>query len=47
MTAFLHLNRRRLATSVDEAERMFLSLAGGEMDQPAFTDWVRTHLRQT
>jgi death-on-curing protein len=40
----LLLNGYELAASVDEQERIVLSVASGELDREQFTLWVRQHV---
>ena len=44
MEVFLVLNSYEIEASVDEQERVFLSLAAGEVKREEFTDWVKAHL---
>ena len=44
MEVFLVLNGYEIEASVDEQERVFLSLAAGEVEREEFTDWVKAHL---
>lgn len=45
LEVFLVLNRYELHSTVDEAERIVLGVAAGEIDRAEFLSWVRTHLR--
>ncbi len=40
----LRLNRFDLPTKVDEAERVVLAVAAGEMSREAWTQWVQQHI---
>ena len=44
MEVFLVLNGYEIEASVDEQERVFLSLAAGEVEREEVTDWVKAHL---
>jgi death-on-curing protein len=46
MEVFLVLNGYEIEAPVDEQERVFLSLAAGEVERDAFADWVKTHLTE-
>jgi death-on-curing protein len=46
MEVFLVLNGYEIEAPVDEQERVFLSLAAGEVERDAFADWIRTHLTE-
>ena len=41
IVAFLRLNGQRLATSVDEAERMILGVASGELSREQLVHWIQ------
>lgn len=43
---FLALNGYRLEASQADATLTVLALAAGELDEPAFAEWVRTHARR-
>ena len=43
---FLVLNGYEVEASVDEQERIFLSLAAGEIEREEFADWVKAHLAE-
>ena len=45
LETFLVLNGFELAAPVDDAERMFLTLAAGDITRPALTAWVAEYLR--
>ena len=45
MATFLHVNRRRLETTVDESEAAMFLIAGGEMSLKEFTTWVRERIQ--
>lgn len=40
----LRLNGFDLPTKVDEAERVVLAVAAGEMSREAWTQWVQQHI---
>ena len=40
---FLHLNGRRLTASQAEATVAMFTLAAGDLDEPAFAEWIRRH----
>jgi death-on-curing protein len=44
LETFLLLNGFELAALVDEAERIFLSLAAGTLTRSALHDWIEQHL---
>jgi death-on-curing protein len=44
MDVFLRLNGFKVVASVDDAERVGLSVAAGTMTREEFTDWVRAHV---
>lgn len=46
MEVFLVLNGYEIEAPVDEQERVFLSLAAGEVERDAFADWIKTHLTE-
>lgn len=46
METFLVMNGYELACSVDEQERVILSLAAGELKRESLTEWIRAHLVQ-
>ena len=46
MEVFLVLNSYEIEAPVDEQEWVFLSLAAGEVERDAFTDWGKTHLAE-
>lgn len=41
---FLLLNGKRLVATQVDATRTMLSVAAGDMDEPAFAQWIRTHM---
>ena len=43
---FLVLNGYEIEAPVDEQERVFLSLAAGEVEREEFTDWAKAHLAE-
>jgi death-on-curing protein len=43
---FLALNGYRLEASQADATLTVLALAAGELDEPAFAEWVRAHARR-
>ena len=46
LETMLVLNGLELAADVDELERVFLDLAGGDLDRQALTDWVRQRVTE-
>lgn len=44
MAVFLLLNDAELRASVDEQERLMLSLAAGEISREALVEWLRLHM---
>ena len=46
MIAFLSDNDWVFEATADEAEAVIFRLAAGSLDKPAFTDWVRHHVRR-
>ena len=44
MATFLILNGFELRSAVDEAERLILGVASGELGREALEDWVERHL---
>jgi death-on-curing protein len=44
MEVFLVLNGFQLFADVDEAERVVLAVAAGEMSREAWTQWVQQHI---
>src|SRR5437667_7600974 len=46
MIAFLSDNGWSFDPTADEAEPVILRLAGGTLDKPAFTDWLRKHVHE-
>jgi death-on-curing protein len=46
MEVFLVLNGHELAASVDEQERMMLSVAAGDADRVALATWLSAHVRR-
>jgi death-on-curing protein len=44
METFLVLNGHELQASVDEQERVILSLAAGEMGREAFVSWLQANV---
>ncbi len=42
---FLLLNGQELASSVDEAERMILGIAAGQLPRDDLTGWIARHIR--
>ena len=44
LETFLVLNGHELAASVDDAERLMLALAAGEVSREQLTAWVERHL---
>ena len=47
METFLVLNQYELSADVDDAERMMLQLAAGQLTRDAFVDWVRNHVTRS
>ena len=47
METFLVLNQYELRADVDDAERMMLQLAAGQLTRDAFVDWVRNHVTRS
>jgi death-on-curing protein len=47
METFLLLNGHELSASIDEQERVMLSLAAGELSREQFVEWVGGHLGTT
>jgi death on curing protein len=45
METFLVMNGMEVDASVDEQEQIILSLASGELERYAFTDWLKDHLK--
>ena len=45
METFLILNGSELAAPVEEAERVMLELAAGNLDREALASWVNEHVR--
>ena len=45
METFLVLNGKHIAASVDEQEAVVASVAAGEMDRRAFTQWLSTKVQ--
>lgn len=43
---FLALNGHRLETSQADATLTMLDVAAGKLDEEAFADWIRAHLRK-
>ena len=43
MATFLALNGVEIVADVDDAERVMLALAAGELSREHFADWVRQH----
>lgn len=43
---FLAFNGRRLTATQADATLMMLALAAGEIEEPAFADWIRRHSRR-
>ena len=43
MEVFLLLNGYEINASVDEQERIILSVAAGDMERVAFCEWLRSH----
>ena len=44
METFLYLNGHALDAPVNEQERVFLSLAAGELDREQLAEWIERHL---
>ena len=44
MELLLRMNGCRLVGDTDEQERVVLSVAAGEMEREAFTEWVNLHI---
>ena len=42
IVAFLRLNGQRLVASVDEAERIILGVASGEISREELVNWIKT-----
>lgn len=45
MEVFLVLNGGEIDASVDEQERMMLTVARGTVDRPAFAQWLKAHVK--
>jgi death-on-curing protein len=45
MEVFLVLNGLEIVASVEEQERVILSLAAGDTGREVFLDWLQTHVR--
>ena len=44
MEVFLVVNGMELKADVDDSESVILRLAAGQLERPAFTEWVAKHL---
>jgi death on curing protein len=44
METFLILNGNEISASVDEQELIILTLASGNLERRAFTEWLRQHI---
>lgn len=47
MEVFLVMNGYEIDASVDEQEVIILSLASGELEREAFTQWLKNHVKVT
>ena len=47
LETFLQLNGAELSAGVDDAERVVLAIASGELDRSQFTEWVSANMRVT
>lgn len=45
MEVFLLMNGYEIDASVDEQETIILSLASGELEREAFTQWLKNHIK--
>ena len=45
MEMFLMLNGLEIEASVDEQEQVVLTVAAGQMQREAFTDWLKAHTK--
>ncbi len=45
MAAFLLLNGSEIDATLDEQERIMLSLASGQVNRHEFTEWLQRHVR--
>jgi death on curing protein len=45
LETFLITNDMEIDASVDDQEQIILSLASGELQRDAFTDWLKDHLK--
>jgi death-on-curing protein len=43
---FLYLNGYRLTATQADATLTMLAVAAGDMNEPAFADWIRTHIER-
>lgn len=46
METFLFLNGFELEADVEDSERVFLGVAGGEVTRDQFFEWVKEHIKQ-
>lgn len=44
METFLSLNGFELSARVEDAERLILSLASGQLSRDGLTEWIRDHM---
>ena len=44
MEVFLVLNGYEIVATIDEQEQVVLSLASGQMDRPALSEWLKRHI---
>ena len=47
LETFLQLNSAELSAGVDDAERVVLAVASGELSRSQFTEWVSANMRAT
>ena len=47
LETFLQLNGAELSAGVDDAERVVLAVASGELNRSQFTEWVSANMRAT
>ena len=46
MEMFLVLNGHEISATVDEQVKVVLQVASSEMGREAFTEWLRSHIKQ-
>ena len=46
METFLVMNGYEIATNIDEAEKIILTLAAGELSREELLEWVTSHIRR-